>query len=177
MNTRRLSEISDATLSLIVAVVGMVGIAIGFSTVAHPFNISPSLDGALMAGQLGFVLAMLHGLKFRRVLWMMAPVIGVLAVAALRQHESAFALVGVTLTLYGVVGIGLSLLLSAEKLLTSPWTAGRCDASNLHPSHDHQESGAESRNHLAFSCNHLQSARSRCRSHSCLSANHSACTR
>ena len=44
------------------------------------------------------------------------------------------------------VFIGLSLLLSAEKLLTSPWTAGRCDASNLHPSHDHQESGADSSN-------------------------------
>ncbi len=44
------------------------------------------------------------------------------------------------------VFIGLSLLLGAEKLLTSSWTAGRCDAFNLHPSHDHQESGAVSRN-------------------------------
>jgi undecaprenyl-diphosphatase len=44
--------------------------------------------------------------------------------------------------------IGLSLLLSAEKLLTSSWPAGRCTAASHHPSHDYQESGADSRNIL-----------------------------
>ena len=42
--------------------------------------------------------------------------------------------------------IGLSLLLGAEKLLTSRWAADRCTVSALHT--PHQESGADSRNIL-----------------------------
>ncbi len=111
---RRLASISDTTLAFIIALLGMAGLAIGFSTVAHPFDISPSLDGTLTAVQLGFVLAVLHGLGFRRALTLMAPVLLVLVAAAVRQGESVFALLGVTLTLYGVIGIGLAMLVHSH---------------------------------------------------------------
>ncbi len=117
---RRIKEISDAALAFIVAVVGMTGMAVGFATFSHPFDISPSLDGTLMAAQLGFVFAVLHGLRFRRVLSMMAPVLGVVAVVAARQHESAFALVGVTLTFYGIIGVALAMLLQSARKRCEP---------------------------------------------------------
>ncbi len=109
---RKLAGLSDAALGLGLAVTGMIGLAIGFSTTAHPFTISPSIDGTLMCAQFGFVLATLHGLSYRRSLGVMIPVVAVLGVAAVRQHESVYALVGVTLTLYGVVGIIRSLLVN-----------------------------------------------------------------
>lgn len=108
--TSQRRKISDATLALATAVLGMVGVAIGFSTVSHPFDIPTSLDGILTALQLGFVLAVLHGLQFRKALTIMTPVLAVLAMAAIRQHQSVFALLGVTLAVYGVIGIGLSAL-------------------------------------------------------------------
>ena len=103
-------RVSDAHVALALVVMGVTGIVVGFATVAHPFDISPSLDGTLTAVQLGFVLALLHGLPFRRVLAIMAPVVGVLFIAAMRQHESAVALVGVSSLFYGLAGLGLSLV-------------------------------------------------------------------
>lgn len=108
--TLQRATISDASLALGLAVLGMVGVAIGFSTAAHPFDIPTSLDGVLTAVQLGFVLAVLHGLRFRKAVIIMTPVLAVLAMTAIRQNESAFALLGVTLALYGVIGIGLAAL-------------------------------------------------------------------
>jgi hypothetical protein len=116
---RRIESVSDATLAFLIAALGLIGVGVGFATVAHPFDIAPSLDGTLTAAQLGFVLAVLHGLRFKRVLWMMTPVVGVLVIAALRQHESPFALAGVTLALYGVIGIAVSQLMGSGPAKTA----------------------------------------------------------
>jgi membrane-associated phospholipid phosphatase len=66
--------------------------------------------------------------------------VGVLVVAISRVSLGAHWPSHVIVSLF----IGLSLLLSAEKLLTSPWTTGRCSGANLHAFDHHQESGAES---------------------------------
>ncbi len=108
---RKLDRLNDTTLALVLALLGVVGLVIGFNTTAHPFHISPALDGVLAACQLGFVLALLHGLPYRRVLLTMSPVLGILVIAAQRQHESVAALVGVNLLVFGVVGLGVAMLL------------------------------------------------------------------
>lgn len=113
-------RVSDANIAFALVVMGAAGIVVGFATVSHPFDISPSLDGTLTAVQLGFVLALLHGLAFRRVLTIMAPLVGVLFIAAVHQHESAVALVGVTLLFYGVAGLGLSLVTRTRANAASP---------------------------------------------------------
>ncbi len=113
MTQDRLS-FSDTSLAFAVATAGVLGIAIGAATTANPFVISPSLDGTLTMLQLGFVLAILGGTGFRRTLYAMLPLLSILVIAAINQHESAWALAGATLTLYGVVGVGVSMLLRSD---------------------------------------------------------------
>ena len=70
-------EITDRKIATILAVSGPLLIAIAFARTAHPFNMLPGMDGAFTCGQLGFVLAMLHGIKFRRVLQLMLPIVAI----------------------------------------------------------------------------------------------------
>lgn len=112
-------NLSDATLAFGLAVLGMAGIAVGWLTSANPFVISPGLDGTLTMVQLGFVLALFHGLGYRKTLSTMLPLLSILVIAALFQRESPWALVGVTLMLYGIVGLGVTMLTESPRSATT----------------------------------------------------------
>jgi hypothetical protein len=106
----RLADISDTTLALSVGFVGALSMGIGVSMHRNPFSALPGYDAAITMGILGFVLAILHGLPYRRVLFAMAPIVAIQIVGGQRYRASVFALVGLQLALFGIVGLVMSAL-------------------------------------------------------------------
>jgi hypothetical protein len=102
---RAAKPLPDTRLGTLVVVLGFIGVGVGLKTHADPFAVPPSLDGIMASALVGFVLATLHGLDFRRALAVLSPALGVLAVVAVRCHESPFALVGINLVLFGAIGL------------------------------------------------------------------------
>ena len=90
---------------MVLAASGPVLIAIAFARNPHPFNMLPGMDGAFTCGQLGFVLAMLHGIKFRRALQLMLPIVAIELACCIIHQVSGFAILGVQALLYGLVGL------------------------------------------------------------------------
>jgi hypothetical protein len=96
---------SDVTIALVLAVAGMLATGMAFATRRDALSIAPALDAELAMTHLGFVLALLHGLPYRRALYILAPAVLLMTVAAARQGESIPALLGVTAIVYGLLGL------------------------------------------------------------------------
>jgi hypothetical protein len=111
-------EISDRKLAMILAGAGPLLIAIAFARNPHPFNMLPGMDGAFTCGQLGFVLAMLHGIKFRRALQLMLPIVAIELACCIIHQVSGFAVLGVQALLYGLVGLWVTAPLRTMPLRT-----------------------------------------------------------
>ena len=106
----RFEEISDTTLALSVGFVGALSMGIGVSMYRSPFSALPGYDAAITMGLLGFLLAVLHGVPYRKVLLAMAPIVAIQIVGGQRYRASVFALVGFQLAIYGIVGLVMSAL-------------------------------------------------------------------
>ena len=92
--------------------VGLAGVTYGVTSVHQPFAMLPGMDGALTMGVLGFVFALLHGLRYRSVLQMLIPVLGIQIGGCLAHGESVVAVVGLELTFVGAVGVAMAAVLS-----------------------------------------------------------------
>jgi hypothetical protein len=99
------SAFSDRKLAMMLAAAGPVLIAIAFARNALPFNMLPGMDGAFTCGQLGFVLAILHGINFRRALQLMLPIVAIELACCIIHNVSGFAVLGVQALLYGLIGL------------------------------------------------------------------------
>ena len=104
---------SDTALASVVAAIGLAGVTYGTLTMRQPFAMLPGMDGAVTMGVLGFAFALLHGLRYRDVLRMLIPVLGVQIGGCLVHGESVVAIVGLELTFVGVVGIAMAAVLSS----------------------------------------------------------------
>ena len=143
---------SAVTLGVLLASAFVVDIGLKLA-VGRPRPPSPLVGTALASFPSGHVIhaVVLFGL-IPMLLWVVTRqrsllrwgfavfAVGVSAVAISRVSLGAHWPSDVIVSIF----IGLSLLLGADKLLTSPWTAGRCTAAALHT--PHQESGADPRN-------------------------------
>lgn len=115
---------SDAFLAGVVTLCGILGVAYGVLTQPQPFAMLPGMDGALTAGVLGFGLALLHGMRYRDVLRMLIPVVGIQIGGCLVHGESVVAITGLELAVVGVTGVLMALALArAER----PSRRGRPD--------------------------------------------------
>lgn len=68
-------------------------------------QMNPSIEGAITVGVVGFVLALLHPVGYRRAVIVSAPVLAVQAAACFATGGPAAGVVGVELLFFGVVGI------------------------------------------------------------------------
>lgn len=112
-SARSILRSSDTALAVILAGLGLAGVAYAASTQAQPFAMLPGMDGALTMGVLGFGFALLHGMRYRDVLRMLIPVLGVQVGGCLVHGESIVAIVGLELAFVGVVGIAMAAVLSS----------------------------------------------------------------
>jgi hypothetical protein len=103
---------SDIALAGAVTLCGAIGMVYGVVTQRQPFAMLPGMDGALTAGLLGFGFALLHGLRYRDVLRMLIPVLGIQVGGCLVHGESVVAIIGLELTVVGMVGLALAAALS-----------------------------------------------------------------
>jgi len=103
---------SDTTLAMTVTAIGLAGVAFGVVTERQPFAMLPGMDGALTMGILGFAFALLHGIRYRDVLRALIPVLGIQIGGCLVHGESVPAIVGLELTVVGVVGLAMAITLS-----------------------------------------------------------------
>jgi hypothetical protein len=103
-------RLSNGTLGTLIAAAGIVMMTIGVSSSAHPFAALPGMDGAMAAGTIGFVLALLHGLSFRRSVEIIAPVVLVQVLVSFRHDCTVLALIGLELGIFGLLGIASSWL-------------------------------------------------------------------
>ena len=104
-------ELSDATLAAAMTLVGLVGMTYASLTMRQPFAMLPGMDGALTAGVLGFGFALLHGLRYRDVVRMLVPVVGVQIAGCIVHHESIIAIIGLELVVVGGIGVVLAAVL------------------------------------------------------------------
>lgn len=96
----------DHRLATALALGGGISLAAAFIVTRHPFDMPPSMDGVFVCGVLGFVLAMLHGLPFRRALLVMAPIVVIQLAAFASYRVVPFGAFGMQAVIYGLVGLG-----------------------------------------------------------------------
>jgi hypothetical protein len=104
----RLGKISDGSLGTLLATIGIIMMCAAVLTDKQPFAALPGMDGAMTAGTLGFILALLHGLSFRRSLQLMTPIVFVQAVGSTLYQCNIVALIGLELGIYGLIGIAVT---------------------------------------------------------------------
>jgi len=69
------------------------------------YHMSTGMDGVLTCGILGFLLVVLDGHSFRRVLDIMAPIVVIQLAASVSQSLSLFWFFGLEALVYGCVGL------------------------------------------------------------------------
>lgn len=93
-------------LPIILLAAGLVLLLLSPLTHRTPFVMRPGTDGALTAGALGCLLALLHGISFRRVLKLMVPIFVLQLVLCLRFGVSPLAFFGSQLVAIAIFGAG-----------------------------------------------------------------------
>lgn len=107
MPSRRVSP-GDLPLALALLTAGVVAIAFASRYGRAPFDFLPGMEGCLVAGIVGFGLALLAGASFRQALLMMIPILAAQALGVRVHHASPLAAFGVEALLFGAVGAVLA---------------------------------------------------------------------
>jgi len=111
---------SDRHIALLLACVGGISLVVASLASAHPFNMSPSMQGVLTCGVLGFVLAILHPLPYRQALRVMLPIVAVQLAAFAAHGINIAAAMGIEALVYGVVGLIVTRPLEASEDVEEP---------------------------------------------------------
>ncbi len=118
-----ISGLSDRALALGLTAGGTASIVLAFTLRAHPFDMSPAMDGVYTCGLLGIVLPLLHGVGWRRALRIAVPIAMVQLACFVSRGVMALAPLGVEALLVGLVGMVVVLLderRDAQPLMDSP---------------------------------------------------------
>lgn len=99
---------SDLPLGLALLAVGAISVAVA-SRQDRAFDLVPSMEGCLTAGVVGFALALLAGVAYRRALVLLSPIVAIQAMGALLHNASVPAVIGIEAVVVGLVGTGLAL--------------------------------------------------------------------
>ncbi|HHH11972.1 MAG TPA: hypothetical protein ENK23_07870 [Sorangium sp.] len=101
---------SGFTLPLLLLLVSVVFLVAAPLLQRGAFVMRPGTDGALTTGALGCLLALLHGLPFRRILVLLLPTFGIELALCLRFQVSPLAFFGsqfIAIALFGLVAAWL----------------------------------------------------------------------
>jgi hypothetical protein len=93
---------------------GVAAIAIGFVTHAQPYAATLGYDSAMTVGVLAFLFALAHGLPYKRALEILAPLVLVQIIGAIRIRASS-APIGTELVIFAAMG--MLLLALRERVL------------------------------------------------------------
>jgi hypothetical protein len=104
-------------IAMAVGAAGLLAVALGLLTHAEPYAAPLGYDSAMTVGVFAFALALLGGVGYRQTLEILAPLIGVQIIGALRHHVSP-APIGTELCVFAVVGLGFTAL--HHRLAASP---------------------------------------------------------
>lgn len=95
-----------ARISIAMGIAGLICVAAGFLTHAQPYAGPLGYHSAMTVGVLAFALALVEGVSYRRTLEILAPLLAVQILGAVRHHVSS-APVGTELVIFAMVGLGL----------------------------------------------------------------------
>ncbi|MEM9694599.1 MAG: hypothetical protein AAGA56_18765 [Myxococcota bacterium] len=105
--TERRVPVRDLVTAAAVTGMGALSVTVGFGMSPEPWAMSAAVEGAMVAGVLGFGLALVHGFSYRATLSLLGPILFLQGFTCWMHKANLFALLGVEIALAGLCGLVL----------------------------------------------------------------------